>query len=184
MLHDAPSKFVHVFYFNCSRAKFLFQGLYFSARYCLNNVLLFKYHNYVWRDIVKLGIRTPNLKSRVKARTTGKLKRKVKRAVNPLYGKKGMGMLRNPKKSIYNRIYRRTTISADSMVGSTGGCLVGSLKFVALPVIFTLKLIWFIMYLPLKFLFYYPYVLIRNAIRKSRSKTISADPGEEESRGK
>jgi len=60
---------------------------------------------------MKIGIRKPSLKKSVKARTTGALKRKVKRAVNPLYGKKGMGWIRNPKKALYNKVYRKTTFS-------------------------------------------------------------------------
>ena len=39
---------------------------------------------------MKYGVRKPNLKKSIKARTTGKVKRQVKKAVNPLYGKKGM----------------------------------------------------------------------------------------------
>ncbi|HHZ03003.1 MAG TPA: hypothetical protein GX396_08755 [Tissierellia bacterium] len=60
---------------------------------------------------MKIGIRKPNIKKSIKARTTGKLKRKVKRAVNPFYGKKGMGWLRNPKKAMYNKIYNKTSFS-------------------------------------------------------------------------
>lgn len=60
---------------------------------------------------MKLGMRKPSIKKSIRARTTGKLKRKVKKAVNPLYGKKGMGLIRNPKKSIYNKVYRKTTFS-------------------------------------------------------------------------
>ena len=45
-----------------------------------------------------------------KARTTGKLNRSVKSAINPLYGKKGMGIL-HPKKAIYNNVYNKTTVS-------------------------------------------------------------------------
>lgn len=63
---------------------------------------------------MKYGYRKPNINSRIKARTTGKIKRSVKRTVNPLYGKKGMGLVTNPKKSIYNRIYSRTTVDAFS----------------------------------------------------------------------
>ena len=59
---------------------------------------------------MKIGIRTPNLKKSIKARTTGKVKRKMKSAVNPLYGKKGMGMITNPKKAVYNKVYNKTTI--------------------------------------------------------------------------
>ena len=60
---------------------------------------------------MKIGVRKPSLKKSVKARTTGKLKRKLKRAVNPFYGKKGMGWIRNPKKAMYNKVYRKTTFS-------------------------------------------------------------------------
>lgn len=129
---------------------------------------------------MKLGFRTPNLKSRVKARTTGKVKRKMKRSVNPLHGKKGMGLLRNPKKSIYNRIYRRTTISADK----AGGLFTGILNLLILPFTLIVKLTWLVLYFPLKLIFYYPYILIRNAIRNIRSKSITAGPNEDTGRDK
>lgn len=58
---------------------------------------------------MKIGFRTPSLKKSIKARTTGKLKRKVKSAVNPLYGKKGMGVL-HPKRALYNKVYNKVTI--------------------------------------------------------------------------
>ena len=60
---------------------------------------------------MKFGIRKPSLKKSFKARTTGKAKRTIKKALIPGYGKKGMGLIKNPKKSIYNRIYKRTTFS-------------------------------------------------------------------------
>lgn len=60
---------------------------------------------------MKFGMRKPSLKKSLKARTTGKVKRKIKSAVNPLYGKKGMGLITSPKKSIYNRVYNRTSFS-------------------------------------------------------------------------
>lgn len=59
---------------------------------------------------MKFGFRTPSPMTAIKARTTGKLKRKLKKLVNPLYGKKGMGLLTNPKKSLYNAVYSRTTV--------------------------------------------------------------------------
>ena len=59
---------------------------------------------------MKIGIRKPNIKRMVKARTTGKIKRSVKRTINPLYGKKGMGIINNPKKALYNKIYQKTTV--------------------------------------------------------------------------
>lgn len=58
---------------------------------------------------MKIGIRKPSLKKSIKARTTGKIKRKVKKAVNPLYGKKGAGIL-HPKKAIQNKIYKKNNI--------------------------------------------------------------------------
>ena len=67
---------------------------------------------------MKMGIRKPSLKKSIKARTTGKLKRKMKKAVNPLYGKKGMGMIKNPKKAIYNKVYNKTTIGVSDLVHS------------------------------------------------------------------
>lgn len=60
---------------------------------------------------MKFGVRKPSIKKSIRARTTGKWKRKVKRKINPFYGKKGMGYVRDPKKAIYNKIYNKTTIS-------------------------------------------------------------------------
>lgn len=58
---------------------------------------------------MKYGFRTSSLRRSISARTTGRAKRAIKRAIIPGYGRKGMGLLTNPRKSIYNRIYRRTT---------------------------------------------------------------------------
>ena len=60
---------------------------------------------------MKIGMRKPNLKKSIKARTTGKLKRQVKKAVIPGYGKKGMGYDKTPKKAIYNKVYNKTSFS-------------------------------------------------------------------------
>ena len=57
---------------------------------------------------MKVGFRTPSLKKALKARTTGRARRAVKSAINPLYGKKGMGVL-HPKKAVYNKVYKKTT---------------------------------------------------------------------------
>ena len=59
---------------------------------------------------MKIGMRRPSLKKSFSARTTGRVKREIKRAIIPGYGKKGMGLL-HPKKAIYNQVYRRTTFS-------------------------------------------------------------------------
>lgn len=65
---------------------------------------------------MKIGVRKPNVKSRIKARTTGKVKRSVKKAVNPLYGKKGMGLINDPKKAVYNKVYNKTSVSVDDLL--------------------------------------------------------------------
>lgn len=64
---------------------------------------------------MKIGPRKMNLEKSIKARTTGQIKRRIKRSLNPFYGKKGMGWLRNPKKALYNTIYRRTTFSTNPL---------------------------------------------------------------------
>lgn len=60
---------------------------------------------------MKIGMRKPSLKKSIKARTTGKAKRAVKSAFNPLYGQKGVGMVKKPKKAVQNKIYKKTTFS-------------------------------------------------------------------------
>lgn len=60
---------------------------------------------------MKFGVRTPSIKKSVKARTTGKIKRQVKKSVVPMYGKKGTGIIKKPKKSVYNKVYKKTTFS-------------------------------------------------------------------------
>lgn len=65
---------------------------------------------------MKLGIRKPSLKKSIKARTTAKVKRSIKRSVNSLYGKKGMGLVNNPKKAMYNKVYTKTTISLTEII--------------------------------------------------------------------
>lgn len=59
---------------------------------------------------MKIGVRTPSLKKSFKARTTGRINRTLKKSVNPLYGKKGMGYIRNPEKAIYNKVYHKVTV--------------------------------------------------------------------------
>lgn len=69
--------------------------------------------------MVKVGIRKPSIKKSVKARTTGKVKRKVKSSVNPVYGRKGAGWVNNPKKAAYNKAYSKTTKSVTSFGSSS-----------------------------------------------------------------
>lgn len=62
-------------------------------------------------EIMKYGMRKPSIKRSVKARTTSRIKRSVKKSINPLYGKKGMGWIKNPKRAAYNKIYKKTSFS-------------------------------------------------------------------------
>ena len=59
---------------------------------------------------MKYGVRKPNIKKSIKARTTGKVKRQVKKAVNPLYG-----IVNDPKKAAYNAVYNRTTVGVSDI---------------------------------------------------------------------
>ncbi len=60
---------------------------------------------------MKFGMRTPSLSRSLRARTTGALTRAIRRAVIPGYGRKGMGFLRDPSRSVKNMIYHRVTFS-------------------------------------------------------------------------
>lgn len=64
---------------------------------------------------MKVGVRKPSIKKSIKARTTRKAKRAVKKAVLPGYGKKGTGWIKNPKKAAYNKVYNKTTVSVKDL---------------------------------------------------------------------
>lgn len=68
--------------------------------------------------MAKFGVRKPSIKKSIKARTTGKIKRRAKKAVIPMYGKKGSGWVKNPKKAAYNKVYNKTSISIFDLVHS------------------------------------------------------------------
>lgn len=61
---------------------------------------------------MKFGVRTPSPSKSLSARTTGKANRAVKKAFDPSYGRKGTGVIKNPKRAAYNKIYSKTTYSA------------------------------------------------------------------------
>ena len=71
---------------------------------------------------MKFGYRKPSIKKRIAARTTGKAKRKIKKALIPGYGKKGMGWVKSPKRAAYNKVYRKTST----------GCLLPVLVFISI----------------------------------------------------
>ena len=58
---------------------------------------------------MRFGMRTLSIKKSIKARTTGKAKRAIKKAVILGYGKKGIGWIKNPKKAAYNKVYKKTS---------------------------------------------------------------------------
>lgn len=68
---------------------------------------------------MKFGFRTPNLKKSFKSRTTGQINRTVKKALNPTYGKKGVGIVKNPKKAFYNKIYNKSTFDTTKAIKNT-----------------------------------------------------------------
>jgi hypothetical protein len=65
---------------------------------------------------MKIGIRKPSVKKIVKAKTTGAVKRKAKNTVNPLYSKNGMGLVNDPKKAVYNKVYNKTSVSVGDIL--------------------------------------------------------------------
>lgn len=65
---------------------------------------------------MKFGFRKPSIKKMVKAKTTGKIKRAAKKAVNPLYGKKGVGAVKDPVRSVKNKVYKKTTVGVKDIL--------------------------------------------------------------------
>lgn len=64
---------------------------------------------------MKYGVRKPSVKKSISARTKGRVTRTVKGAINPTYGKKGMGWVNDPGKAAYNKVYNQTTWSATQL---------------------------------------------------------------------
>ena len=65
---------------------------------------------------MKFGMRKPSIKKSIAARTKGRATRAVKRAINPFYGKKGMGWIRDPERAMKNAIYQRTTFGVSDIL--------------------------------------------------------------------
>ena len=63
---------------------------------------------------MKFGIRKPSLRKSFAARTS--LKRVVRHNLG-VKAPKGTGLLTNPKKAVYNRVYTRSTVSIWSLLG-------------------------------------------------------------------
>ena len=109
---------------------------------------------------MKVGIRKPSIKKSISARTTGKVKRKLKRMTNPLYGKKGMGFVKNPRKAIKGKIYRKTTVSAKNAAKDLGGCLWACCILPFYLMWYMLVLMWYMMkYLALGAIWLFVFVI-------------------------
>lgn len=63
---------------------------------------------------MKYGFRKPSIKKSIAARTTGKAKRNLKKAICPSYGTKGMGVF-HPIRSSYNKLYKQTTFGINDI---------------------------------------------------------------------
>lgn len=64
---------------------------------------------------MKFGFRKFSINKSFKARTTGRMTRILKKAVNPFYGKKGVGFIKNPKRAVNSFLYKRTTIGVSDI---------------------------------------------------------------------
>ena len=62
---------------------------------------------------MKYGFRKPSIKKSIAARTTGKAKRNLKKAIFPAYGNKGMGIF-HPIRTSYNKLYKQTTFGINN----------------------------------------------------------------------
>lgn len=58
---------------------------------------------------MKIGMRSRSFSKSFKARTTGRIKRELKGAVNPFYGMKGINKIKNPEKYVKDKLYRKMT---------------------------------------------------------------------------
>ncbi len=88
---------------------------------------------------MKWGFRKPSLRKRIAARTSWK--RFVRHNLG-LKAPRGWGWLTNPRKALYNRVYRRTTFGIEDLFKtrrrkSSSGCLVVFVVAAALVVVGT-----------------------------------------------
>jgi hypothetical protein len=74
---------------------------------------------------MKFGFRRPSLRKRIAARTS--LKRYVRNSLG-LKAPRGWGWITNPRKALYNRVYRRTTFGIEDLFKTrrraSPGCIV------------------------------------------------------------
>ena len=76
---------------------------------------------------MKIGIRNYSLSKRISSRTS------VKRYIRHNMGikmPKGTGIITNPRKAIYNKIYNKTTISFEQAIACCGGIAIIVIFFI------------------------------------------------------
>ncbi len=117
---------------------------------------------------MKFIIRTPNIKKSIKARTTGRTKRMIKKTVNPLHGKKGMGYINNPQKAIYNKAYNKISFSVFDVFKKSNSALYNI--FIAFP-LFLIVVAFQIIYYCYKYLFLGIVWIIKKAINLLKNKS-------------
>lgn len=118
---------------------------------------------------MKFGIRTPSLKRRFAARTS--LKRVVRHNLG-LKAPRGFGIITNPKKAIYNKVYNKTSVSVDRLLStsitknSNNSLLISTVIFVVLSII----------YFPLAIVF-----VVYKVYKSRKKKTLEGDADKNES---
>lgn len=122
---------------------------------------------------MKIGVRKPSFKKSLKARTTGKLKKTLKKSVIPEYGKKGMGLITNPKKSLYNRVYNKTSFSIGELFSTkkNGSNSSGLMTILLYFLFFPFILIYWIIKLYIVII-KYCYLGIKKIINKNNGKSL------------
>lgn len=60
---------------------------------------------------MKFGARKPSIRRSISMKTKSRAALAVKKAVTPAYESKGKGAVTQPKKSLYNKAYSKTTFS-------------------------------------------------------------------------
>lgn len=68
---------------------------------------------------MKFGIRTPSVSKSISARTKGRITRSAKSAFIPGYGQRGTGVVKNPSRALYNRVYNKTTVGINDSFSSS-----------------------------------------------------------------
>ena len=68
---------------------------------------------------MKFGIRTPSVSKSISARTKGRITRSAKSAFIPGYEQRGTGVVKNPSRALYNRVYNKTTVGINDSFSSS-----------------------------------------------------------------